>query len=126
MAERAEKLSIDRGANALSAILNDKKPVLFGQCNNGRHVAGRPFKCTGIIARVADVMWGAMVAAVTSSVSRSMSANTGVAPTMQTHDAVATKLRDGTMTSSPGPTLSARNAISIAADPLATATAPGA
>ena len=53
-----------------------------------------------------------VIAAATASGSRqklpgSMSANTGVAPTSRTALALAAKEKDGTMTSSPGPRLSA-------------------
>src|SRR6266576_2502176 len=51
------------------------------------------------------------------------SQNTGVAPVWQIVFAAATKFRDGTMTSSPGPQPTADNARSSAAVPFATANA---
>ena len=54
--------------------------------------------------------------------SSAQSASTGVAPARQTASAVAMNVLAGTMHSSPAPTPSARNAISIASVPLATPT----
>ena len=51
------------------------------------------------------------------------SANTGVAPTCSTAVAVATKVSEGTMTSSPGPMPEARSIAASATVPLAIATA---
>src|SRR3546814_3419922 len=56
---------------------------------------------------------------------RSTSAKTGVAPAATTQLADAKKLRAGTITSSPGPTPSARSASSRASVPLASDMACG-
>src|SRR5581483_2055018 len=56
-------------------------------------------------------------------VERSMSTNTGFAPTYRTAFAVATYVSDGTMTSSPGPAPSASKARWSAAVPLETESA---
>ena len=54
-----------------------------------------------MIALVLDVMAASIAAGSMLKVSSSMSANTGVAPVSATAFAVAAKLNDGTMTSSP-------------------------
>src|SRR3546814_19269563 len=74
-------------------------------------------------ARVRGVMTAAMVSAVMFCESRSMSANTGVAPARTMHDTEARKVREVTMTSSPGPMSSAIRAASSAWVPLPSATA---
>ena len=60
------------------------------------------------------------VSAVTHIVSGSTSQKTGVAPVGGIASAEAQNVNDGTTTSSPGPTPSARSAIVIASVPLAT------
>jgi hypothetical protein len=57
---------------------------------------------------------------VTHIVSRSTSQKTGVAPVGGIASALAQNVKDGTTTSSPGPTPSARSAIVIASVPFAT------
>ena len=56
-----------------------------------------------MIARVRSVTRDSTSAGSSPKVSRSMSANTGVAPVRATELAVAAKVNDGTMTSSPEP-----------------------
>jgi hypothetical protein len=70
---------------------------------------------------VRSVSTAAIVSAVMLPLSRSTSANTGVAPTSRTQDALATNVRGVTTTSSPGPMPHARSTISSASDPLASA-----
>ena len=66
--------------------------------------AGMPAWSTTITARVAGVSASATVSGVRFCVSTSTSANTGRAPTYRGALAVAMNDRDGTTTSSPGPT----------------------
>src|SRR5665647_1258963 len=65
--------------------------------------AGCPYRCTGMMAAVRSVMAASTDAASRQYVCGSMSAKTGVAPVSATELAVAAKVNDGTMTSSPGP-----------------------
>lgn len=65
---------------------------------------------------------GSAVAAVITQVSGSTSQKTGTAPMVTTGSTVAKKLSEGTTTSSPGPTPSARKAIARASVPLPTPT----
>ena len=58
---------------------------------------------SGMIARVRSVIAASTAAGDKQNESRSMSANTGVAPVSATELAVAAKVNDGTITSSPGP-----------------------
>ena len=64
--------------------------------------AGAPAKWTGTIKRVRLVIFFAIVSAVTISVSRSTSANTGVAPANTIRLTVDTQVMEGVITSSPG------------------------
>ncbi len=66
--------------------------------------AGRPTWWTGMIALVRGVIARSAATGSRLQVAGSMSAKTGVAPHCQTALAVAMKLSDGTITSSPGPT----------------------
>jgi hypothetical protein len=76
--------------------------------------------CTGISPRVRGVMRAATLAGSRLKLSGSMSANTGVAPTMEIASAEAKKVNGVVITSSPGPMSSARNASTSASVPLAT------
>ena len=71
---------------------------------------------------VAGVITARTVSGVASSVSSSTSQNTGRAPVGGIASALAQNVQDGTITSSPGPTPSARSAIVIASVPFATPT----
>src|ERR1700722_1263538 len=82
--------------------------------------AGRPKRCTGMIARVAGPIRRSTAAGSRLSVSGSMSAKTGVAPTRAIASAVAKKVKAGQMTSSPRPIPSASRTSTIASVPLAT------
>ena len=79
-----------------------------------------PNRCTAMTALVLGVIAAFTVSAVTHIVSGSTSQKTGVAPVAGIASADAQKVNDGTMTSSPGPTPSARSATVIASVPLAT------
>ena len=85
--------------------------------------AGRPAWCTTTTARAAGVSTASIVAADSAWVSRSTSANTGLAPTVTIADAEAMNVRGVTTTSSPGPMPSPFRASSSATVPLASATA---
>ena len=87
--------------------------------------AGLPNRWTGRNAFVFEVIAGSAVSAVISQVSGSMSQKTGVAPTLTTASGVAKNVTEGTTTSSPGPTPSARSPIWSASVPLATPTQCG-
>ena len=89
----------------------------------GAMSAGRPARWTTTTARVAGVSTASIVAAERFWVSRSTSANTGVAPAVTTEETEAMNDRGVTTTSSPAPMPSARNATSSASVPLASATA---
>ena len=81
--------------------------------------AVRPFSCTGMMALLRRVILRATLAA-SSRWSAPQSASTGVAPTWWMAAAEATKVWEGTMTSSPAPTPAARNPIISATVPSAT------
>ena len=66
--------------------------------------AGCPYRCTGMTPTVRSVTAASTAAGSRQKKSGSMSTNTGVAPVSATEFAVAAKVKDGTMTSSPGPT----------------------
>ena len=84
--------------------------------------AACPYRCTGIMQRVRGVIAFDMVWAVTVYPS-DMSANTGVAPVAATALAVATYVKEGTTTSSPGFMSMVMRAACRAAVPELTATA---
>ena len=84
-----------------------------------------PKRCTGTTALVRGVSTGSTVSGVSSNVSGSTSAMTGVAPAWTTASAVAMNVIAGTTTSSPWPTPSARNAIARASVPEPTPAASG-
>lgn len=82
---------------------------------------GQPARCTHIIARLrGDSMRRADSGSILL-LTGSMSAKTGVAPTATMQAALAKKLREGRITSSPAPTPKARSASSSATVPLLTA-----
>ena len=78
-----------------------------------------PNRWTSSSARVRVPTRSAAERGSIANVSGSMSANTGVAPTRATASAVAANVNAGTITSSPGPTSSARSARTSASVPLA-------
>jgi len=84
---------------------------------------GKPEVCTGITARVRSPICASKEAGSRFCVSSSTSAKTGTAPTWSAAVALATKVKAGTITSSPGRTPAALRATSSAAVPLDTATA---
>jgi hypothetical protein len=81
-----------------------------------------PLLWTGMIARVRGVMAASTFAGSRFSVSRSMSTNTGVAPTSTMTSPTEMNVRDSVMTSSPGPIPAAIIAMCRAANPELTAT----
>ena len=76
-----------------------------------------------MIALVLGVIALATAAGSTLNVSRSTSTKTGLAPSRDTHPAVAKNVNVGQTTSSPGPTSRAISATSRASVPLVTPTA---
>ena len=76
-----------------------------------------------MIARVRSEIAFATESGSRQNVLGSMSANTGVAPIRLTASAVAKKVNDGTITSSPGPIPSARRPSTSASVPEPTPTA---
>ena len=65
--------------------------------------AVRPYRCTGTMARVFDVIAASILVTSILRVLGSQSTNTGVAPASQMASAVAKKVLDVVMISSPGP-----------------------
>ena len=84
---------------------------------------GQPARCTAMMALVRSVIIGRIVSAVAFWLCRSTSAKTDTAPRIAQQLAEAMKLRQVTITSSPGPIPNATSANSRASVPLATATA---
>ena len=82
--------------------------------------AGRPNRCTGMIAFVRSVIARSTSAGSRFSVAGSMSTKTGVAPRRAIASAVAKNVNAGQMTSSPSPIPSASSASTSASVPLAT------
>ena len=82
--------------------------------------AGRPYRCTGMMAFVRGPMAAFRRAGSRLLVRSSASTNTGSAPVADTAAAVATNVFAGTMTSSPGLTPRARSTSSSAVEPDAT------
>ena len=84
-----------------------------------------PHRWTTTIARVRGVTLAATSAGSSPSRSGSLSANTGTPPSHTSGDTDAHHVADGTITSSPGPMPTAKNAASSAAVPLQWASACG-
>lgn len=108
-------------ASAASSTIHS--PFLDAIERNPRMSHGIPYRCTGRTPTVRRVM-----ALSTASVSRfhvsiSQSTSTGVAPQYATALAVATYVKVGTITSSPGCTPSASSAMCSATVPFAVASA---
>ena len=74
---------------------------MIGTPRSPKSPASSPYRCTGMIARVFHVMRSSTASRSSPHVSGSTSTNTGVAPTARTTEAVAPKVRSGTITSSP-------------------------
>jgi hypothetical protein len=78
-------------------------PLRLARPRIGPRSTAAPAKWTGTIILVLSEILSAMVSGVTIRVSRSTSAKTGVAPASTIRLTVETHVRDGVMTSSPGP-----------------------
>ena len=84
--------------------------------------AVRPYRCTGTMARVFGVTAASILLMSILRVLGSQSTNTGVAPASQIASAVAKKVLDVVMISSPGPSPRARNTNNSASVPELTPT----
>ena len=88
---------------AWAASSNRRRPCASAMACNWSIFAGWPYRCTGMIAFVRSVIAASTEAGSRVKSSSAMSAKTGVAPVSATEFAVAAKVNEGTMTSSPAP-----------------------
>ena len=92
---------------ACAASSNTHRPCRSAIASSASIGAGCPYRCTGWIPTVRSVIAASTAAGSTVNVRGSTSTNTGVAPLTATVFAVAAKVNEGTITSSPGPRPSA-------------------
>ena len=104
--------------NAWAESSMSQRPFASAHFRISAYGAHCPKRLTAIIPRVFSPISDSILSALTWSVSASMSANFGVPPRRITHSAGAIKVKSGTMTSSPGFSPRASNAIVKASVPL--------
>src|SRR5699024_9402700 len=109
---------------AWAASSNSNSPCRWAICPNAPISAGCPYRCTGMIARVRSVTAASTETGSRQNVPGSISANTGRAPANTTELAVAAKVNEGTITSSPTPTPAANKPKCSPDVPELTATHP--